>query len=96
MLFHQRIYPWSRNHPPADASEHALESVQTKGPAMIILTAMLASGQVLPFLDRPWLEEQARREAAASPSPKPQSKPVRPASAEGERKLPSFENTIGM
>ena len=63
---------------------------------MIILAAMLASGQVLPFLDRSWLEEQARREAAASQSRTPQIKPARPAPSASQRELSSFENTIGM
>jgi len=63
---------------------------------MIILAAMLASGQVLPLLDRSWLNEQVRLEAAASKNPKRSLKPKRPLSPNNFRKLMSYENTIGM
>lgn len=47
---------------------------------MIILAAMLASAQALPWLDRSWLNEQARIEVAvAAPArARPAKAPVRP------------------
>jgi hypothetical protein len=63
---------------------------------MIIFAAMLASGQVLPWLDRPWLNEQVRIEAAAAGSPKRALKLAPPVSAKAPRKLMSYENTVGM
>lgn len=63
---------------------------------MIILAAMLASGQVLPLLDRSWLNQQVRLEAAASKNPKRSLKPRLLLPANNYRKLMSYENTIGM
>jgi|GEM_PF-3783282 len=45
---------------------------------MIALAAILASGQVLPGIDRPWLNEQVRIEALVSVSPKRPLKLSRP------------------
>ncbi len=63
---------------------------------MIIVAAMLASGQVLPWLDRPWLNEQVRLEAEASGNPKRPLKLTVPPSPNNYRRLMSYENTIGM
>ncbi len=63
---------------------------------MIIFAAMLASGQALPWIDRPWLKEQVRLEALASWKPKQVFKPATPAFPVSNRKLLSFENTVGM
>jgi len=57
---------------------------------------MLASGQVLPLLDRSWLNEQVRLEAAASKNSKRSLKPTLPQPSNNYRKLMSYENTIGM
>ncbi|HLK96526.1 MAG TPA: hypothetical protein VK364_02045 [Hymenobacter sp.] len=63
---------------------------------MIIFAALIASGQVLPWLDRPWLNERVRLEAAASPMLINPIKSRPAASPAGVRKLESFENTLGM
>jgi hypothetical protein len=63
---------------------------------MIILAAMLASGQVLPLLDRAWLNNQVRLEAAASKNSKRFLRPMVPTPPNTFRKLLSYENTIGM
>lgn len=63
---------------------------------MIFLAAMLASGDVLPWVDRRWLNERARLEAAASASPKRELKVKTTAPAKTDRKLISFVNTTGM
>jgi hypothetical protein len=63
---------------------------------MIIFAAIVASGQVLPWLDRPWLNEQVRLEAAASRMLIRPIKPAPAASPAGVRKLERFENTLGM
>jgi hypothetical protein len=63
---------------------------------MIILAAMLASGQVLPLLDRSWLNNQVRLEAAVSKNLKRTLKPMLPLAPNTFRKLMSYENTIGM
>jgi hypothetical protein len=57
---------------------------------------MLASGQVLPWLDRPWLNEQARLETTTSGNPKRALKVALPPSPSTQRKLMSYENTVGM
>ena len=58
---------------------------------MIILAAMLASGQVLPFLDRRWLDEQARLEAAAYEKRVRPLKLTPPASPANKRKPERYE-----
>ena len=63
---------------------------------MIIAAALLASGQALPWLDRSWLNAQVRLEAAASAGPKRPLKPAPPTPPKSDRKLPSYENTLGM
>jgi hypothetical protein len=66
---------------------------------MIIAAALLASGQVLPSIDRAWLNQQVRLEAAASRNPRRPLKsapPAPPARPGNERKLLSYENTTGM
>ena len=58
---------------------------------MIILAALLSTGQVLPLLDRKWLNDQVRLEAAVFGSPK---RPLTlPAAPHNFRK---FDNTNGM
>jgi hypothetical protein len=67
---------------------------------MIIAAALLASGQVLPWIDRSWLNEQARLEAAASTKQtralkqRPNS-PQRP-SAKNAREVGYENSVIGM
>jgi hypothetical protein len=63
---------------------------------MLIFAAILASGQALPWFDRPWLKEQVRLEASASDNSKPPVKLTLPASSNNYRKLMSYENTSGM
>lgn len=63
---------------------------------MIIFAAMLASGQVLPWINRPWLNEQARLEAAAAGNMKRPLKLAPATPPKNERKLMSFENTNGI
>jgi hypothetical protein len=70
--------------------------VNRTGIDMIILATMLASGQVLPWIDRPWLTEQVRLEGVAAGSPKRPLKLILPAAPASRRRLLSFENTIGM
>lgn len=62
---------------------------------MIILAAMLASGQVLPSLDRAWLTEQVRLESLTSANLRPLKLKL-PAPSNNFRKLMSYENTNGM
>lgn len=62
---------------------------------MIILAAMLASGQLLPSIDRAWLTERARLESVTSANLSPlKLKPTPPSN--NFRKLMSYENTTGM
>jgi hypothetical protein len=66
---------------------------------MIFLAAVLASGQVLPGIDRAWLAEQVRLEALSSVRPKRPIKsapPVPTAHLKIDRNPASYANTIGM
>ena len=63
---------------------------------MIILAAVLASGQALPLVDRTWLNEQVRLEAVAFRNPKRPLKLGLPAHPVNFRKLESYENINGM
>ena len=63
---------------------------------MIILAALLSSGQALPWIDRKWLDEQVRLEAAASRRPKPPIKLTLPEPRDTSPKLKGFANTNGM
>ena len=63
---------------------------------IFLAAALLAPGQALPWLDRSWLNEQARLEASASENPKRPLKPTLPTPLDNPRRLMSYENTVGM
>ena len=68
---------------------------------IILAAAALASGQALPWINRAWLAEQVRLEAASSNSkrplkPAPQTRPARPAPAKADRTQVTYADTVGM
>lgn len=63
---------------------------------MMILAAVIASGQVLPSIDRNWLNQQVRIEAAAFEKPMRPLNPTLPTTPNTYRKLSSYANTTGM
>lgn len=63
---------------------------------MIILAAVLASGQALPWIDRSWLNEQVRREVAASSKPKRPHVVPRPTALKARPQIVKFLDTPGI